>query len=90
MVVFITSLVVYIISKKITQTVEPQLENGEAEAIRENGGNETQSEEIVNAIVEDAQRQKHVVVASSSAAAAAEDNQKPNFDGLIKICKFLK
>ncbi|XP_061387331.1 piezo-type mechanosensitive ion channel component [Musca vetustissima] len=95
-VVFITSLVVYIISKKITQTVEPQLETGDAEAIRENGGgggagtsagSENPNEEILNAIVEDAQRQKHVVVASSSASAAAtvDDNTKPNFDGLIKI-----
>ncbi|XP_075153442.1 piezo type mechanosensitive ion channel component isoform X2 [Haematobia irritans] len=91
-VVFITSLVVYIISKKITQTVEPQLENGEAEAIRENGGSggvgENLNEEIVNAIVEDAQRQKHVVVSSSTTAAtvtATDDNNKPNFDGLIKI-----
>ncbi|XP_013104296.2 piezo-type mechanosensitive ion channel component isoform X3 [Stomoxys calcitrans] len=94
-VVFITSLVVYLISKKITQTVEPQLENGEGgEAIRENGGSgaggvgENQTEEFVNAIVEDAQKQKHVVVASTAAvaaAAAADDNNKPNFDGLIKI-----
>ncbi|XP_058977404.1 piezo-type mechanosensitive ion channel component isoform X1 [Musca domestica] len=92
-VVFITSLVVYIISKKITQTVEPQLETGDVEvAIRENGGggggSENPNEEISNALVEDAQRQKHVVVAaacSSSAAATVDDNTKPNFDGLIKI-----
>lgn len=82
---FITSLVVYIISKKITQSVEPQVENGEQPelTIRENGGENT--EEIANAIVEDAQRQKNAAMA---AALVDPDNNKPNFDGLIKICKF--
>lgn len=81
MTVFITSIVVYLVTKKITQKVEPQIENGDVDAqdmevSLEAGGTATGAELSTVKVTNDITRKPQLV-----------DNDKPNFDGLIKICK---
>ncbi|XP_037812231.1 piezo-type mechanosensitive ion channel component isoform X1 [Lucilia sericata] len=78
-VVFITSLVVYLVTKKITQKVELLVENGNVDAgdieeTLEASGSATTAGELTA-----------VKVNNDLARKPQEDNDKPNFDGLIKI-----
>ncbi|XP_046801250.1 piezo-type mechanosensitive ion channel component isoform X5 [Lucilia cuprina] len=78
-VVFITSLVVYLVTKKISQKVELLVENGNVDAADieetlEASGSATAGGELTA-----------VKINTDLGRKTQEDNDKPNFDGLIKI-----
>ncbi|KNC28709.1 hypothetical protein FF38_09431 [Lucilia cuprina] len=78
-VVFITSLVVYLVTKKISQKVELLVENGNVDAADieetlEASGSATAGGELTA-----------VKINTDLGRKSQEDNDKPNFDGLIKI-----
>lgn len=79
--VFICSIVVYVVTKKITQKVEVQVENGNGET--------GDLEEILEAgDTVNAGELSTRKTNGSETRNGKTDKDKPNFDGLIKICKF--